>query len=79
LLSRLESRINAEIRVTDVCYCEAPDILFVTLKTMAEPLKGISNRLDRAFQDEVPNLQITVEQGEFIKVAHNRIVHQKAS
>ncbi len=68
-LRRLEARVSAEIRVTDLCFRENPNTLFVTLKTMPEPLRGISSRLDTIFQAEKVVSSLVVDQGEFVKVS----------
>lgn len=66
-LKRLEALISAEIRVTDLCVAEGPDELFITLRTMPEPLKGISARLESVFSNEkVLNAEV-LETGEFVK------------
>jgi UDP-GlcNAc:undecaprenyl-phosphate/decaprenyl-phosphate GlcNAc-1-phosphate transferase len=70
MLRKLEAKMNAEIRVTDLCYSESPDTLFVTLRTMPGPLKGISARLDQVFHHSSYKFDVTVEQGELIKVPH---------
>ncbi len=72
VLARLEAKMNAEIRVTDLCYLEEPDTLFVTLKTSPQRLKPIANRLDLVFQTESVKTNLVIEQGEFVKVAHFR-------
>jgi UDP-GlcNAc:undecaprenyl-phosphate GlcNAc-1-phosphate transferase len=71
LLRRLEAKVSAEIRITDLCFSEKPNMLFVTLRTLAEPLKGISSRLDNVFQSENVVTRIVIDQGEFIKVSYN--------
>lgn len=73
-LRRLEARVSAEIRVTDLCFSEKPNTLFVTLKTMPEPLRGISGRLDAIFQSERVTSNVVVDQGEFVKVSRNASV-----
>jgi UDP-GlcNAc:undecaprenyl-phosphate/decaprenyl-phosphate GlcNAc-1-phosphate transferase len=69
-LRRLEARVSAEIRITDLCFAEKPDTLFVTLSTAAEPLRGISARLDNIFQAEKVQTTLVIDQGEFVKVSH---------
>jgi UDP-GlcNAc:undecaprenyl-phosphate/decaprenyl-phosphate GlcNAc-1-phosphate transferase len=69
-LRRLEARVSAEIRITDLCFAEKPDTLFVTLSTMAEPLRGISTRLDNLFESEGVQTTLVIDQGEFVKVSH---------
>lgn len=66
-LKRLESRISSEIRVTDFCYSEPPDTLFVTLKSAREPILGISSRMDRVFQLEGIESVEVVDRGEIQK------------
>ncbi len=73
VLARLEAKINAEIRVSDLCYLEEPDTLFITLKTLPERLKLVSNRLDLVFQTETVKTNLVIEQGEFVKIAHYRL------
>lgn len=68
-LRRLEARISAEIRVTDLCFAEKPNTLFVTLKTMPEPLRGISSRLEAIFHVEKVTHSLVVDEGEFVKVS----------
>jgi len=68
-LRRLEAKVSAEIRVTDLCYAEKPNTLFVTLKTQPEPLRGISGRLDAIFQSEKVTSSLVVDEGEFKKVS----------
>lgn len=69
-LRRLEARVSAEIRVTDLCFAEKPNLLFVTLRTLGEPLKGISARLDTIFQTEKVQTRLVIDQGEFVKVSY---------
>jgi UDP-GlcNAc:undecaprenyl-phosphate/decaprenyl-phosphate GlcNAc-1-phosphate transferase len=71
LLRRLEAKVSAEIRITDLCFAEKPNVLFVTLRTLAEPLKGISSRLDSVFQSEDVVTRVVIDQGEFVKVSYN--------
>lgn len=68
-LRRLEARISAEIRVTDMCFAENPDTIFVTVATMSEPLRGISARLESVFEKEGVTTTLVVDQGEFLKVS----------
>ncbi len=68
-LRRIEARVSAEIRVTDLCFTEAPNTLFVTLRSSPEPLKGISGRIDAILQQEKLSARVVVEQGEFVKMA----------
>lgn len=67
-LRRIEALISAEIRVTDLCVCEEPDGLFITLRTLPEPLKGISSRLEAIFHAERNITAVVIERGEFTKV-----------
>ena len=69
VLKGLEARINTEIRVTDLCFIQAPDTLFVTLRNLTEPFKGFSARLDRIFDQERIHHALSIEQGEFIKLS----------
>jgi hypothetical protein len=68
VLRRIEARVSAEIRVTDVCFTESPNTLFVTLRSSPEPLKGISGRIDAILQNEKLSAQVAIEQGEFVKM-----------
>jgi hypothetical protein len=77
VLNRLEARINAEIRVTDLCFIQEPDTLFVTLRNISEPFKGFSARLDRIFDQERVHSVMSIEQGEFIKVANPSLANRK--
>lgn len=77
VLNRLEARINAEIRVTDLCFIQEPDTLFVTLRNISEPFKGFSARLERIFDQERVHSVMSIEQGEFIKVANPSLASRK--
>jgi UDP-GlcNAc:undecaprenyl-phosphate GlcNAc-1-phosphate transferase len=68
MLNKIASRINSEIRVTDVLYIEEPDVLFVGLKLHNETLKTISQRLEAVFHSERLHVTLEVEKGEFVKV-----------
>lgn len=68
-LRRLEARINTEIRITDLCFIQGSDTLFVMLRNLTEPFKGFSARLDRIFEQERVQQALTIEQGEIIKVS----------
>lgn len=68
-LRRLEAKVCAEIRVTDLCYVEAPDTLCVILRSPPDPLRGISNRLEIIFQGDNLHSTLIADQGEFIKVS----------
>jgi len=52
LLKRLEARISAELRVTDVCFAEPPDHLFITLCIHSEPVQRITARIEAIFISE---------------------------
>jgi hypothetical protein len=66
-LQRLEAKFAAEIRVTDICVAQEQDCLFIVLRTMAEPLKGISARLEAVIHSERQyEFQLT-ERGDFTK------------
>ena len=67
-LQRVEARVSAEIRVTDLCFLQSPDTLFVVLRTLAEPLIGISARLDAVFGTEKIEATLLVDHGEIRKV-----------
>lgn len=69
-LERLEARIVSEIRITDLCYHEKPETIFIAVKTVQEPVKIIANRLDFIFQSEKVKANLVVEQGEFVKIPH---------
>lgn len=68
MLNRIASRINTEIRVTDVCYLENPDILFVGLKLHNETLRTIAQRLEAVFHSEKLRVNLEVEKGQFVKM-----------
>ncbi|MBI4404901.1 MAG: undecaprenyl/decaprenyl-phosphate alpha-N-acetylglucosaminyl 1-phosphate transferase [Deltaproteobacteria bacterium] len=70
LLRRLEAKVSAEIRITDLCFAEKPDTLFVTLKTLPEPLKGIAARLEPIFQTENVESTLLTDHGEYVKVSY---------
>ncbi len=67
-LRRLEARVSAEIRVSDLCFSQGPNRLFVSLATVAEPLRGISARLENVFEAEKVQATLTIEHGEIVKV-----------
>ena len=67
-LRRLEARVSAEIRVSDLCFSQGPNRLFVSLATVAEPLRGISTRLENVFEAEKVQATLTIEHGEIVKV-----------
>lgn len=67
-LRRIEARVGAEIRVTDLCFTQAPDLLFITLASSPEPLKGVSGRIENILHAERLSARVVVEQGEFVKV-----------
>ena len=79
VLRRVEARINAEIRVTDLCFVQEPDVLFVALRTLTEPFKKLSARLERVFEQERVHAVSHLEAGEFIKVSNQNLVGRKAS
>lgn len=68
MLNRIAARINSEIRVTDMCYLEEPDVLFVGLKLENETLKNIALRLEAIFHSEKLKVNLEVEKGEFVKI-----------
>ena len=76
LLNRIASRINTEIRVTDVCYIEEPDVLFVGLKLHNETLRSITVRLEAVFNSEKLRVNLEVEKGEFVKVKNSGLSTQ---
>lgn len=67
-LRRLEARVSAEIRVSDLCYSEQPNLLYVSLTTLAEPLKGISARLETIFETEKVLATHVLESGQVVKI-----------
>ena len=69
LLHRLEARVSAEIRITDVCFTVAPDKLFVAISSSPEPLRGISARLDNLFQSEKVDGTVVCDHGEIMKIS----------
>lgn len=66
-LLRLEALFAAEMRVTDICAAQEGSCLFVVLRTMAEPLKGISARLETVIQAEKLYVFHLIERGDFAK------------
>lgn len=66
-LQRLEAKFAAEIRVTDICVAQEGNCLFIVLRTMAEPLKGISARLEAVIHSERAYEFHLVERGDFTK------------
>ncbi len=76
MLNRIASRINAEIRVTDVCYLEDPDVLFVGLKLHNETLRSIAVRLEAVFNSEKLKVHLEVEKGEFVKMKNPALSSQ---
>lgn len=66
-LRRLEAKFAAEIRVTDICVAQSADCLFIVLRTMAEPLKGISARLEAVIHSEKEYEFSLIERGDFTK------------
>ncbi|NBT58471.1 undecaprenyl/decaprenyl-phosphate alpha-N-acetylglucosaminyl 1-phosphate transferase [bacterium] len=78
-LKRLEARINTEIRVTDLCFLQGPDTLFVMLRNLSEPFKGISARLDRVFEQEQIRHALTVEQGEIVRISDQDRIQRRAA
>ncbi len=76
MLNRIASRINSEIRVTDVCYLEDPDVLFVGLKLHNETLRSIAVRLEAVFNSEKLKVHLEVEKGEFVKMKNPALSSQ---
>lgn len=66
-LKRLETKFATEIRVTDICAAQETDCLFIVLRTMAEPLKGISARLEAVIHSERVYEFHLIERGDFTK------------
>jgi hypothetical protein len=77
LMDRLEARINAEIRITDLCFIQEPDTLFLTLRNLTEPFKGFSARIERIFEQERVHYLISVDRGEFIKITEASTPEQR--
>lgn len=75
MMKRLEARINAEIRVTDLCFIQEPNTLFVVLRNISEPFKGFSARLERIFEQERVKHSVTIEHGEFVKISDSSRFH----
>lgn len=71
-LLRLEARVAAEIRVTDVCFARKPSELYVCLSTVAEPLKGISARIDHVFQREKVQASLVIDHGQIVRVSEGK-------
>jgi UDP-GlcNAc:undecaprenyl-phosphate GlcNAc-1-phosphate transferase len=70
-LARLQARISVELRVTDICFVDKPATLFITLRAVNEPLKGVSSRLEAIFSSE--GIQATIlDQGEFGRLARGK-------
>ena len=59
-LRRLDAKVGAEIRITDLCVAEKPCYLYVTLRSPVEPVRGISSRLDTIFQNEKVQVKLDV-------------------
>ena len=70
-LKRLEAKFCAEIRVTDICVAQGADTLFLVLRTLAEPLRGISSRLESVIQQEKQYTFTLLERGDFSKRVGN--------
>lgn len=70
VLRRLEARIAAEIRVTDVCFAQAPDELYVILYALSEPIRNILGRLEPVFHREGMEATVVLDQGEFLKMSY---------
>lgn len=67
LMRRIEAKINAEIRVTDLCYTELPETVLVTLRTKLTQLPSISSRLENVFREEGIVESHIIEQGELVR------------
>lgn len=76
-LQRLEAKVGSEIRITDLCLAEKPDMLFLTLKVLQEPLRGIENRVEALLQSERLEVVGTPEEGEYVRVPRPRSVPLK--
>ncbi len=74
-LQRMEAKFAAEIRVTDICVAQDTDCLFIVLRTLAEPLKGISTRLESVIHSEKQYDFLLTERGDFAK----RLVEKHAA
>jgi UDP-GlcNAc:undecaprenyl-phosphate GlcNAc-1-phosphate transferase len=68
-LFRLEARISAEIRVSDVCFTVKPNTLFVSLGVSPTPSKGVSARLEAIFASEKVQASQVIDQGEYVKIS----------
>lgn len=78
-LQRIEAKFAAEIRVTDICVAQELDCLFVVLRTMAEPLKGISARLEAVIHSERQYEFRLIERGDFAKRLAELAVSRKTA
>lgn len=76
-MHRLEARINTEIRISDLCFLQEPDTLFLTLRNLNEPFKGFSSRMERIFEQERVEFVLSIERGEFIKVSDSAHPEQR--
>lgn len=76
LLSRLAARINSEVRVTDVCYVDEPNTIFVAIKLRTEPLTNIALRLEAIFHSEKLHISLELEKGEFVKMKSPGLSYQ---
>ncbi len=72
-MRRMEARVGAEIRITDLCFIEAPQTLFITLKAPSEPLKSIASRIEAIFHSEKVQVVGSPEQGQYIKATRAEV------
>lgn len=70
LLRRLEARISAEIRVTDVCFARHPDEIYIVLYALSEPIRNIMGRLEPVFHKEGLEGTIVLDHGEYLKMSY---------
>lgn len=78
-LRRLEARIGAEIRVSDYCFTQNGDTIFIVLKTLIQPLKGIAGRIETIFLSEQILAELTQDQGEFVKIQRNQLLELQSA
>ena len=69
LLRKLEAKIGAEIRVSDVCFAIQPDCLLITLRSPTEPLRRVQERIEFIFKQESLEQHEMVDKGEFLKLS----------
>lgn len=67
-MKRLEAKINAEIRVTDMCYFDEPNRVCVVLTTVLEPLRSVVARLESVFHQEGLETTVILDEAQLSKV-----------